>query len=213
MALIMYLTKAPRYQNVVTDEYETIPREDIALIERYFNWKRARANDRTDCNTLKEWCGVPEDEMPHKYIVNFYRQFYTMKEMYVEYVGNSEMYSLFEQVARVAKANQIFNWFVNNVMHENVNQNYYEVTKEQLEDLYVACNEVKKGFTLLGVNQDGENEYSVDEKIAKEFLPVMGNSEYGALYAKQVIKFAGILSNILAETDFEKETIYFNAIW
>lgn len=215
MALIMYLTRAPRYKNIITDEYETIPRDDIMLIEKYYNWKKARAEGKNSGDTLEEWYGVPESKLPHKYIVNYYRDFYTEKNQYVEYIGNTEVYSLFEQLARFVKANQIFNWFIKHVMNDKVDNEYYEVTKEQLESLLEACNRVKDGFTNVG-----ENEYVIDEDVAKEFLPLMkdqgyffGLDEYSSYYAVQVIATIDAINNILATTDFKKQTIYFNAIW
>lgn len=216
MALIMYFTRIPRYKNILTDEYETIPRDDIVLIEKYFNWKRVReTGNQYNCDSLEDWCSIPESKLPHKYVVNYYRDFYTPKKQYVEYVGEVEGYSLFEQLARFAKVNQVFNWFIKNVMDGKVDQEYYEVTKRQFEDLLETCSKVKSGFTNIG-----GNEYTIDEELAKEYLPLMeeqgymfGLKEYGSYYAVQVIEMIDIISNILDTTDFEKQTVYFNAIW
>lgn len=211
MALIMYLTKAPRYKSVITDEYETIPREDIVLIEKYFNWKRAREEGKYSCDTLEEWCGIPESKLPHKYIVNYYRDFYVEKEMYLEHIGDCEGYSLFDQMLRLVKANHIFNWFINNVMGGKMDKKYYEVTKDQLESLLDTCNKVRESFT------DGR---IVNEDIAKELLPLMdkkglffGADNYGEAYADQVIKVTEMVDIILKTTNFEEEVVYFNAIW
>ena len=216
MALIMYFTRIPRYKNILTDEYETIPRDDIVLIEKYFNWKRVReTGNQYNCDSLEDWCGIPESKLPHKYVVNYYRDFYTPKKQYVEYVGEVEGYSLFEQLARFAKVNQVFNWFIKNVMGGKVDQEYYEVTKKQFEELLGACNKVRSGFTNIG-----EDEYTINEELAKEYLPLMeeqgymfGLKEYSSYYAVQVIEMIDIISNILDTTDFEKQTVYFNAIW
>lgn len=214
MALIMYLTKAPRYQNIITDEYETISRDDIVLIDKYFNWKRAKAEGKDSGNTLEEWCGISEDKLAHKYIVNYYNEFYLKKTVYHEYMGEVETYSIFDQLARMVKANQIFNWFINNVMNNTVDHNYYEVTKENLECLLTACNTVQNCFDY----NDGK--YTVNENIAKECLPLMdqrglffGTDSYNEVYADQVIETIKIVNNILETTDFEKEVVYFNAIW
>ena len=214
MALIMYLTKAPRYQNIMTDEYETIPRDDIVLIDKYFNWKRAKAEGKDSGDTLEEWCGIPEDRLAHKYIVNYYGDFYVEKTMYHEYMGEIETYSILDQLARIVKANHIFNWFIHNVMHGVANKDYYEITKDNLESLLNACNKVRNEFTY---NND---KYSVNEAVAEEYLPLMkergiffGTDNYDNIYANQVIEAINIINNILATTDFEKETVYFNATW
>lgn len=214
MALIMYLTRAPRYKNIVTDEYETIPMDDIVLIEKYFNWKKAKSDGKDSGDTLEEWCGIPEDKLPHKYIVNYYRNFYSSKKKYHEYFGDTEVYSLFEQIARFVKANQVFNWFIKHVMNNQVDKNYYEVSKDHLVNLLDTCNKVINSF-----DSNGEN-YVVDKNIAKELLPFMeshgyffGLDDYNAMYAHQVIEAANTIKTILDTTDFEKQVVYFNAIW
>ena len=77
-----------------------------------------------------------------------------------------------------------------------------------------ACNNVINGIT------NNNNQLIVDEVIAHETLPIMeqrglffGVDNYNEIYAQQVIEVANIVSNILETTDFEKETVYFNAIW
>lgn len=207
MALIMYLNKAPRYKNIVTDQYESIPAKDIILVEKYFNWGMARDSGKYSCDTLEEWCGIPESELPHKYIVNYYGEHFTVKKTYSELAGENERHAIFEHLARIVKANQIFNWFVKNIMNNSMTMEYYEVSKEQLESLLQTCKKVL----------DGEN---VNENAAMELLPLMqeggyffGTNSYNEIYTSQVISVIGIVENILATTNFEKETIYFNAVW
>ncbi len=215
MALIMYLTKAPRYKNIMTDEYEAIPREDIELIEKYFNWGKAREEGKSKSNTLQEWCGALENQLPHKYIVNYYREFFTEKTIYTEGIGEVKHYGIFDQVGRIVKANQIFNWFIKNVMSNDVSNKYYEVTKDQLKNLLDVCIAIKNTITIID-----DDEYKVNEEMAKAVLPLLkiqgyffGTSSYGIVYAKQVLNTIDVITNILETTDFEKETVYFNAIW
>ena len=214
MALIMYLTRAPRYKNIVTDEYETVPMDDIVLIEKYFNWKRAKEDGKDSGDTLEVWCGTPESQLPHKYVVNYYRSFYSVKKMYHEYLGDTEVYSLFEQLARFVKTNQVFAWFIKHVMNGQVDKNYYEVSREHLVNLLDVCNNVINSFGSKGKN------YVVDKDVAKELLPLMdgtgyffGVDDYNEMYAHQVIAVANTVKTILDTTDFEKQVIYFNAIW
>lgn len=207
MALIMYLKKAPRYKNIITDQYESIPAKDIILIEKYFNWGMAREDGKYSCDTLEEWCGVSESELPHKYIVNYYREYFTVKKTHSEIAGENERHAIFEHIARIAKANQIFNWFVKNVMNGSMTMEHYEVSKEQLESLFETCNSVMNGVYL-------------NESVAKELLPLMedkgyffGVDSYNDFYAEQVFAVMEIVEHLLKTTDFEKESIYFNAIW
>ena len=220
MALIMYLTKAPKYQNIDTDEYETIPRKNIELIDKYFTWQMVRSEGGNAGNTLMGWCGVPQSELPHKYIVNYYNDFFTPKEFYEEYIGKTKEYTIFDQLARIVKANQIFNWFIKNVMNGTPDGEYHEVTKDQLMDLLNVCKNVRNGFTLIDHDEDDGDTYSVDKEIAQEQLPIMekqgyffGTKNYDANYARHVVEMIDILENVLNTTDFDKETVYFNAIW
>lgn len=214
MALIMYLTKAPRYKNTTIEE--------IKLIESYFHWQHEKEiGSRYGGDTFEKWCGHSETELPNSDVVDYYKEFLTKKTTYVEGVGNEEHYSLFTQMARFVKANQILNWFVRNVMDNKLDNEFYEVSKEQLEGFLTTCNEVKDSFTFLRTNEyTKEDEYEINEDIADRLLPLMkekgyffGSIRYNDLYAEQVIDAANIVKNILDITDFEKETIYFNTIW
>lgn len=207
MALIMYFNRAPRYDGITA--------KDIKLVESYYAWKKERAlGGPYSCNTLEEWCGVPEGNMPHKYAVNYLLDFMSPKTMYVEGIGEQERDSIFEQMGRIAKANHIFQWFVTNVMNGNADTEYYEITREHCRQLLTACIDVEEGFVF-----DGE-EYKVDADLAKKILPLMddagyffGADSYNHWYAVKVLETAKIITHILNTTDFEKQTIYFNAIW
>lgn len=220
MALTMYLIKAPRYQNILTDEYETIPLDDLVLIDKYFFWSMRRAEGKTDAYTLEKWCGIPESKLPHKYVVNYYREFFVEKRFYKEHIGNVSGFSIFTQAARIVKANQVFNWFIQNVMEGKADRDYHEISKAQLEALFDACGKVKAGCLLQEIDGNGENKYIVDEEIGKQHLPLMeetgyffGPDKYNSIYAMQVINMHVVVKQILDTTDFTKEIVYVNAIW
>lgn len=220
MALIMYLTKAPRYQNVLTDEYETIPFNDLALIDKYYFWTMLRAEGKTNAYTMEEWCGIPESKLPHKYVINYYNEFFTEKRFYKEYVGDVTGFTIFTQAARIVKANQILRWFVENVMSGKADKEHHEVTKGQLEQLARACRCVQETFIQVS-NGDSENpQFMVEESVAKQYLPIIenpgfffGTNQYGTVYAADIIRTLRAVEQIIHTTDFEKETVYFNAIW
>lgn len=214
MSLIMYLTKAPRYEGINV--------KDIKLIESYLEWQHEiEIGSRYASKTFEKWCGSSESELPKKDIVNFYKQFWTEKNVVVEGAGVIEKPSLFENVARLVKMNQIFNWFIKNIMDNKIDHEYYEVSKENLEKLLAVCNKVKmNGIKFVNKDEHYRNTYEVDDEIASTYLPLLKNKgyffgpeDYDTIYAKQVIDTAQIINKILATTDFEKEVIYFNAIW
>lgn len=214
MALITYFTRAPRYKDITAN--------DILLIESYLSWQHENEiGSRYSCSTFKEWCGIPDEKLPNKETIDFYKQFYTKKKMWIEGIGKQNCYSIFEQLVRHVKTNQIFNWFIKNTMNDSPDTEYHEVTKEQLERLLHDCNKVKDTFTFLHWDDYMKmNRYAVNEDVAKEYLPLLenggyffGSKVYDEYYADQVIDVIQVVENILKTTDFEKETIYFNAIW
>ena len=108
MALIMYLTRAPRYDNTTAKE--------IMLIEDFLHWRHENKNkSRYSCESFEQWGGVPESELPDKYTIEYYRQFLTKKSIYVEGIGQQTCDSIFEQLARIVKAKKPKIVFLENV--------------------------------------------------------------------------------------------------
>ena len=220
MALILYLIKVPRYKNILTDRYETIPIADLSLIDRFCVWKMQKEKGANCGNTFEEWCGIPESKLPHKHIVNYYSDFFTPKRFYKEHIGDVTGYTIFTPCARIVKSNQVFRWFIDYVMCGKPDQEYHEITKDQLADLLYICRRVRKGFVPISDENLHEKKYSVNEELAKQFLPVMdktgyffGTTEYDAAYACGVIETLHAVKSIISTTNFEKETVYFNAVW
>ena len=203
MAIIMYFNRAPRIEGVTA--------KDIKLVESYYTWKKERALDGPySCDTLEEWCGVPETEMPHKNIVNYLLDYMSPKKMYVEGIGKQERDSIFEQLARIANAPHILKWIIDNVMGGNADTEHHEVTGEQLAMLRQKCIHV-----AAMVSYDSERSI-VNIDAAKETLPLIGdvsNDAYDDFYMLKIKETIEVLNSILGTTDFETQTIYFNAIW
>ena len=212
MPLIIHIFRVPRYQNIFTGEYETLPFEDLQIVNKYFNWKKARANG-VACDSLKDWCGVREEDMPHKGIVNYYGDFYNRKPIYDDYTGElEETESIFEDLARLVKMNQLANWMMKHVTNGVFEKDFwYEVSGEQLKDL---CARLKRTRRCLSVVED---ELIVKDKwLAKELMPLMdevpafwGTDAYDRIYAEQIARAYETIREILNSTDFEKESIYF----
>ena len=192
MALIMYLNRAPRYDGITA--------KDIKLVESYYAWKKERALDGPySCNTLEEWCGVPESEMPHKHAVNYLLDFMSPKTMYIEGIGKQERESIFEQMGRIANAPHILKWFVDNIMNGNTDAEYHEITGSQLAMLLRKCSNL-----------------SAKEGAAKETLPLPGDvidDDYNECYMSKITETIEVLNYILGTTDFEKQAVYFNVIF
>lgn len=213
MALVMHVIKVPRYKDIMTGEYKTIPYQDVVTINDYLDWKKARDWELTDCPSLKEWCGVLEADMPHKYIVSYYSDFYKKgNHVYSDYNGKrKEVESIFDDLARLPKMNQVLAWLTKNVTNGVIDGECHEIPENKMRELVNALKLVYDN-----ISRDGDK-YKVDnEDIAKEYLPIMENApnfwgprEYNEAYAAQIVQAYNTFVRILNGTNFEKETIYF----
>ena len=215
MALIIHFERVPRYQNMWTKEYETLPRETVERVNEYYNWRKAKHAGYAN-GTFKDWCGLTEDMLPDKYTMNYYREFYNEKKVYNDYDGELiEKETIFEDLCRLVKMNQIFNWLINNVTDGKIDKEYHEVTNEQMFELYKALRMVKRA-----ISYDNGKFKVEDEEVAKKYMPLMeevppfwGVSEYNEVYAEQVVNAYFTIDKIRRYTNFEKETLYFVTSW
>ena len=138
-----------------------------------------------------------------------------------------------ENIAYWRKANQIHNWFVENVQDGNDDCGVYEVTKDKLSELLDIAIEVRDASELIkGRIKNGES-YSPetgwkinyqegkiikDPSTAKKLLPCtegffFGSTEYDEWYYDDIISTINQLIKVLKETDFDNETIYYCSSW
>ena len=92
-----------------------------------------------------------------------------------------------EEIGYWRKANQIHNWFVNNVQNGNDNCGTYYVDADNLEELSNLCKEVL-----------------ADHSKAEELLPTtpgffFGGTEYDEWYFKDLEKTVEVIDGILTE--------------
>jgi hypothetical protein len=140
--------------------------------------------------------------------------------------------SLFEEVGYWRKANAIHKWFVDNVQDGVDNCEYYEVSKEQLEELLDICKTVKdktqlkKGWVHNGdtfangkwcPNYE-EGDTITNPEVAAELLPTQdgfffGSTEYDEYYMADIVETIDILTNVLETTDFDTHMITYCASW
>ncbi len=109
------------------------------------------------------------------------------------------------------KANHIHAWFVDNCQDGIDECQTTEVDKKKLEELLSICRII--------INPGGGPvPLVVKETIAQERLPTragffFGGTEYDDYYYEDVKETMNILEKVLAETDFENESIYYSASW
>ena len=206
MGMHSYLIRVPQYEDTTLEEIE--------LIEKYFDWGRRREEGSPLANcSLKEWCGVNGDELPHKYKINYYREFYTIKPFFNSYFGEIEdVYSISEQIGRFPGAYHIHYWFHRNVVCGQ-DAEYCKVTKDQLQKLYYSCMIVSDNFAITE-----HSEYKINKEVAKAVLPMPFDYDYLESqvdvdwYATSVLDTIQVIKNILDTTDFDSQTIYYVAI-
>ena len=140
--------------------------------------------------------------------------------------------SIFAEVGYWRKANAIHKWFVENVQDGNDNCDYYEASKEQLEELLAICNTVKSS-TKMEHNyvkngerfENGmwcpiveEGDTIANPEVAEELLPTQsgfffGSTDYDQYYMQDIEDTIEILTRALQETDFDREMIVYTSSW
>ena len=193
MGLDMYLNRMPRYRGATA--------KDVSAVESYIDWKKAKERGSEYAQgTFTEWCGLTD--IPEQECRDFYFKFYNKKYSAWDTKHECGWDRIMEQVGYWRKANHIHNWFVDNVQNGVDDCDYHrEVTKRDLEDLLVVCNEVL-------CNPD----------LAESLLPTssgffFGSTEYDEYYMSDIKETIDIITKVLETTDFEKEMIYYVSSW
>lgn len=101
------------------------------------------------------------------------------------------------------KANQIHDWFVQNVQDGEDNCRPYYVNRDKLKELLDICEQVLDART---------------EETSKELLPVasgffFGSSEYDEYYYEAIEETAEGLTKLLLNPAFEGMDFYYQASW
>ena len=149
--------------------------------------------------------------------------------------GTPDLYeweSLFQKVGYWRKANQIHNWFVNNVQEGEDDCEDHEVTEEQLRELRDICiavatqcvmvpGRISNGYTyennvMKPIMVKGK--IILNPEVAQEMLPTQsgfffGSTDYDEYYLKDVTNTIKIINDVLEQTDFSQYTIYYRASW
>ena len=140
--------------------------------------------------------------------------------------------SFFIEVGYWRKANAIHKWFVDNVQDGVDDCAYYEVSKEQLEELLDVCMTIKKNSKMKkGKIQNGttmkdgkwvpimeDGAYIENPEVAAELLPTQsgfffGSTEYDEWYMQEITDTIAILTKALETTDFDREMVVYSASW
>jgi hypothetical protein len=129
-----------------------------------------------------------------------------------------------ETVGEWRKANQIHNWFVNNVQDYVDDCKEHHVSIEQLEELLETCKKVVISLVISKVETIQIEVYSMedsvtflDTSIAEELLPTQsgfffGSTDYDDQYLQDLETTIEILETVLSE-DNEWSDFYYQSSW
>ncbi len=225
MGLDMYLNRMPRYKNATA--------EDVSAVESYLDWIKSKAEGSEYAKgTFKDWCG--REEIPSHEHLEFYSKFYEIKYPSWDTEHKYGYGRIMDQIGYWRKANEIHNWFVENVQDGEDDCCYHrEVTQEDLEELLNVCNKVLASCELVdgkienGYNFDddgnripilADGKYVKDSSVAEELLPTasgffFGGTSYDEYYVEDIESTIDIITQALETTDFETEMIYYVSSW
>ena len=210
MGLDMYLYKTPRYRGTTAKQ--------VSTIESYLDWLENKENGGKAADyTLKEWCGVSEEELPSQKVIDFYKKHYDTKYWSWDSEHKYGHKMIMQQVADWRKANEIHNWFVENIQDGEDDCCFHrEVTEDDLEELLDVCKTVLKSCELVS----GEEGFKIvkDTSVAEELLPTQsgfffGGTDYDEWYVEDIKYTIEIIEKILNETDFDTHAIYYCSSW
>lgn len=202
MGLDMFLNRMPRYRGATA--------EDVSAVENYLDYiaEREKGSEYAK-GTFEEWCGIKE--VPSQKYVDFYSQFYEKKYSSWDTEKQYGYARIMEQVGYWRKANQIHNWFVENIQDGIDDCRYHhEVTEDDLERLLDICKTVYESCTL--------GKVVIDSSVAEELLPTtsgffFGSTDYNEWYVKDIADTIEIIQNVLDTTDFDKQMVYYVSSW
>lgn len=219
MGLDMYLDKTKK----VT---ENITGRELTVINDYLSWEEIGKRF-----SFFEWCGYSEGEIDLNLVGDYKKEFicrYTNRDTEHKFGYKS----IFQNLHSWRKANQIHNWFVQNVQDGVDDCGLYIVAEEDLILLNEICKRVLdssqlvKGKIINGyiIEENGKvpiyenGAYIKDPRIARELLPTtqgffFGSYEYDEYYLRDVKNTYDITKKVLEETDFSKEIILYSSSW
>lgn len=128
----------------------------------------------------------------------------TKKGEPVEHIKPERISYVVEEVGYWRKANQIHNWFVQNVQEGEDDCGEYHVYEEQLEELLGLCKQVL-----------------TNNELAEELLPsqsgfFFGGTEYDEWYFKKLEETVEIIETLLSERNedgYLDGSIYYQSSW
>ena len=137
-----------------------------------------------------------------------------------------------DEIAYWRKANQIHKWFVDNIQDGNDDCGYYEVKKEDLQELVDICNRIIRETKLIDGKvlsreyyENGEHikEYEIgkvidNQKLCEELLPsqsgfFFGGTDYDEWYFNDIEYTKNRLEAIIQLLEWDLYDVYYGSSW
>lgn len=143
-------------------------------------------------------------------------------------IGDYKYKTLFDEVGYWRKANNIHNWFVENIQNGIDECDYYVVQKDDIIQLLDTVNKVidslKGKKTISKVITNGESSFSIkvyedaDLEVAKDLLPTQegfffGTTHYTDYYFENLKETKKILTKIVNNFSFDKNYLIYHSSW
>lgn len=221
MGLDMYLSKVKKIDDMTLNE--------ILTTEEYIDY--LGRSDKYSDSSFESWCGGDIDEV-RKDMIDKVKA--NIKTRYPAW-DDEKKYghdTVAEELAYWRKANQIHNWFVENVQDCEDDCGRYIVDEDQLTELYETAKTVLDSIKLVPAKvkngtmfKDGEWVDNIidgntieDPSVAEELLPsqsgfFFGSTDYDEWYYEDIKSTVKQLEKVLKETDFDNEYVYYRSSW
>ena len=223
MGLDMYLERFPRCRDCTPEEIYRV--NELLAYEQNEDAKKKYS--------LEEWAGIEPDKVPSKELVEQLRPYFQTRFYYWDDEHRYPTNCVYEHVGYWRKANEIHDWFVQNVQDGIDDCNYHsEVTKELLERLRDTCLKILRNTTLVpgkiknGYRYENGKEIPIeidgliveDPTECERYLPTssgffFGSTSYDEYYIYDLKKTVQICDEVLESTDFETQMIFYCSSW
>jgi hypothetical protein len=200
------------------------------LVENYLELQRWNEAHPDKVFSLMQWSNQNAAEIDPQALQDL-RQEFKLRYLHSDHRKVYGHYQIFENCGIWHGATAIHDWFVRNLQDEVDNCEYSIVTRKQLEQLKELCktvlSQVKVEVVPFIVNADGENDILqlipgntkviTNPEVCQAMLPTSeyhhGTTDYGESYLDDLEDTVKIITNVLAQTNWDSETILYCASW
>jgi len=239
MGLDMYIERFPIIKGIVNGVEQILEPYHFNIVDSWVGYqeylKKPLRDDETEKSSWEGWVGEEDAKnLPSAETLETLKPFIQVRywDWDTEHKFPHTMIS--EQVGYWRKANQIHNWFVENVQDGEDDCRYHRpITALDLEKLKSACERVlnslnlQKGKIVNGYSMDKnmnrvyhyeDGLVATDTDLAEELLPTQsgfffGGTDYDEYYAEDLQSTIDICNNILETTDFNTQQVYYCSSW